>query len=466
MRRIVIAGTGSHCGKTTLACGLLAAFRRRGLTVSAYKTGPDYIDPQYLRLAGKCEAYNLDTWLMSEARTLELFAKTSRGTDIAIIEGAMALYDGSTHSTAGIAKLLRASVILVVDAKSVGESAAAVALGFREFDRDVNLAGVVLNNAGSDYHVKIIADELARLGVNFLGAIRRNDTLAVPERHLGLVPAGENAGFDVEAVRLAVAGSIDLAEVLKIAESAGELHAESTTLRPSAERVRVGIARDEAFSFYYPESLAVLEELGAELVYFSPIHDAMLPEADGYIFGGGFPEMFAASLAENTSMLRSVKLNTRPVLAECGGMMYLCRSLQDLQGNSHAMAGIIPADAVMTTRPKLGYMEAVSLRKNILCEAGQVVRGHEFHYSQLEPEIPEELCAFTLTRRNTKASHFGGYVHDNVLASYLHINMFGYPELAENFIENFARIPLALAMERKRAIYFSPFLSLIYLHSS
>ena len=435
MRRIVIAGTGSHCGKTTLACGLLAAFRNKGLTVSAYKTGPDYIDPQYLRQSGNCEACNLDTWLMSEERTLELFARTSRGTDIAIVEGAMALYDGGNHSTAEIAKLLRASVILVVDAKSLGESAAAVVLGFREYDPDVNLAGVVLNNAGSDYHVKIIADELARLGVNFLGALRRNDVPAVPERHLGLVPVSEGTGFDVEAVRAAVEESINLGSVLRLAEAL-PLHAVPSPSRPSGERVRVGVARDEAFSFYYPESLGMLEELGAELVYFSPVHDALLPEAEGYIFGGGFPEMFAASLAENTSMLRSVKLNTRPLLAECGGLMYLCRNLHDLQGNSHAMAGVIPADAVMTTRPVLGYMEALSLRKNILCEAGHVVRGHEFHYSRLEPPISEELCAFTLTRRNTKASHFGGYVHGNVLASYLHVNMFGYPELAEKFIQS------------------------------
>ena len=217
MRRIVIAGTGSHCGKTTLACGLLAAFRNKGLTVSAYKTGPDYIDPQYLRQSGNCEACNLDTWLMSEERTLELFARTSRGTDIAIVEGAMALYDGGNHSTAEIAKLLRASVILVVDAKSLGESAAAVVLGFREYDPDVNLAGVVLNNAGSDYHVKIIADELARLGVNFLGALRRNDVPAVPERHLGLVPVSEGTGFDVEAVRAAVEESINLGSVYESA---------------------------------------------------------------------------------------------------------------------------------------------------------------------------------------------------------------------------------------------------------
>ena len=433
VRRIVIAGSGSHCGKTTLTCGLLEAFRNRGLVVSAYKTGPDYIDPQFLRRSGKCEAYNLDTWLMSETRTRELFVRTSRNTDIAVIEGAMGLYDGGLHSTAGIAKLLKAPVILVMDVKSLGESAAAVALGFREYDRDVNLAGVILNRAGSSYHVKIIADELARLGIKCFGALKRDDGLGVPERHLGLVPVDEGAGYDSERLRLAVEESVNLDEVLRISEDVTELHAPSHRIRPST-RVRIAVARDEAFSFYYPESLGILEDMGAELEYFSPVHDTELPKADGYIFGGGFPEIFVSELSGNASMLESVRANVRPVLAECGGYMYLCRSLRDFGGNVYGMAGVIPVDAVMTDKPKLGYMEAKTLRSNILCEDSRVIRGHEFHYSRIEPDFPEELCAFAFTRRNTNASHFGGYAHGNILASYLHINLFGYPELAERFI--------------------------------
>ena len=434
MSRIVIAGTGSHCGKTTLACGLLEAFRHRGVNVSAYKTGPDYIDPQFLRRAGKCETYNLDTWLMTEQQVTQLFTQTSRNADIAIIEGAMALYDGSSHSTASTAKLLHAPVILVIDAKSLGESAGAIALGFREYDHSVNLAGVILNNAGSDYHVKIIADELARLGIKYLGALRRDDALTLPERHLGLVPVSESSGYDSERLRLAVEADVDIEAVMRIAEGAPALTAEAHTSRPSVRRVRVGVARDEAFTFYYPESLGMLEELGAELVYFSPIHDAVLPEADGYIFGGGFPEMFASELAGNTLMLQSVRENKRPLLAECGGYMYLCRSLRDMEGSIHEMSGVIPGDAVMTNRPVLGYMTAETLKNNILCEEGRTIRGHEFHYSRIEPKIPEELCAFELTRRNTNTSHFGGYAHGNILASYLHINFFGNPELAQRFI--------------------------------
>ena len=434
MKRIVIAGAGSHCGKTTVTCGLLASLRNKGVSVAAYKTGPDYIDPQYLREAGKCEAYNLDTWLMSPERVKELFVRTSRTKDIAIIEGAMGLFDGGTDSTAAIAKLLGAPVVLVVDARSAGESAAAVALGFREYDHDVYLAGVILNNAGSDYHVKIIADALAEKGIKFLGALRRDDGLAVPERHLGL--ALEHRGSKLERVRLAVEGSVDFEEIMRIAGEAGTLNADVHELTPIVRGVRIGVARDEAFSFYYPESLAVLEELGAEIAEFSPLKDAELPEAEGYIFGGGFPEMFAASLAGNAPMLESVRRNRRPVLAECGGMMYLCRSLSDLEGRAWPMAGVLPFEARMTGRAVLGYMDAEALRTNILCEAGERLRVHEFHYSRVEPEYREGTCAFRLTRRNTGASRFGGYADGGVLASYLHVNFWGNIEAAQKFVSS------------------------------
>ena len=527
----MIAGSGSHSGKTTVACGLLEAFRKRGLSVGAYKTGPDYIDPQFLRRSGKCEAYNLDTWLMSAERTLELFAGTSAGKDIAVVEGAMGLYDGGLHSTAGIAKLLKAPVILVMDAKSLGESGAAIALGFREYDPDVNFAGVILNRTGSSYHERIIADELARLGIKCFGGLRRDDGLGVGERHLGLVPADEGAGYDSERLRRAVEEGIALDEVLRISEGGSDFSAHPLTLKHSAQtqetpdfsalpltvkhsaqtqeatdfsahpltvkhsaqtqeatnfpahpltlklseqtqeatdfpahpltlklseqtqeatdfpahpltvkhsaqtqRVRIGVARDDAFSFYYPESLAVLEAMGAELEYFSPIHDKCLPKADGYIFGGGFPEMFADELSANASMLESVRTNTKPVLAECGGYMYLCRSLRDFEGRPHKMAGVIPADAVMTNKPILGYMEAETLRSNILCVRGRVIRGHEFHYSRIEADFPEGLCAFGMRRRNTDTLRIGGYADRNILASYLHINLWGNPELAERFI--------------------------------
>ena len=424
--RIVVAGASSHCGKTTVACGLLASLRHKGFSVSAFKTGPDYIDPFFLRKAGACEAFNLDSWLMPEEKVRELFVKYSRG--VSVIEGAMGLYDGGINSTAGIAKLLDAPVVLVVDAKSTGESAAAAALGFREYDHDVNLAGVILNNIGSDYHEELIADALTEKGIKYLGALRREDGLAVPERHLGLALEGE---LDAEKLRLAVERGIDVEEIARIAGDVKPVNAEVSTVRPSARGAVVGVARDEAFTFYYPESLAVLEELGAELVYFSPLHDEGLPEADGYIFGGGFPEMFAESLSANSTMLASVRECRRPVLAECGGMMYLCRSLTDLEGRTWPMSGLLPADAAMTKRAVLGYLEAEALSDNILCRKGQKLRGHEFHYSRIEPEGR----AFVLTRRNTNTSRFGGFAQGSILASYLHTNFFGKAGLGESFLE-------------------------------
>ena len=433
MHRIVISGSGSHCGKTTIACGLLASFREHGLKVCAYKTGPDYIDTEYLRNAGKCEAYNLDTWLMSPERVIELFTETSRGKDIAVIEGAMGLYDGGMNSTAEISKLLHAPVIAVIDTKSIGETAASIALGLREYDNEVNFAGVILNRAGSDSHIKIISDSLERKNIKLFGALKRNDRLIIPERHLGLLPVHENMTHDFDPVRFAVEECIDLDEILRVSDSAFELHESSS--RPCVNHnVCVAVARDEAFSFYYPESIETLKHLGAEIIYFSPIHDDVLPKADRYIFGGGFPEMFAGELEANTSMRESVRETVNagvPVLAECGGYMYLCDSITDINGKKFSMSGVIHCDSFMTDKPVIGYIEARALSDNILCSEGEIIRGHEFHYSRIRSE---DSHAFMMTRRRTGESYSGGYAKGNILASYLHINFFGNINPAERFL--------------------------------
>ena len=433
MKRIIIAGASSRSGKTTVTCALLSTLRKRGLKVIAYKTGPDYIDTEYLRLSGKCEAYNLDTWLMTEERTLELFTETSRGNDVAIIEGAMGLYDGGANSTARIAKLLDAPVLLVINARSMGESAAAVALGFREYG-DVNIAGVILNFTGSEYHEEIISSALEEKGIKFLGALRRDDGFAIPERHLGLLQARENQGFDVSRLAEKFEASVDVDEILRIAVNVSKLRPCSMVMPSRKYDVKVGVAIDEAFSFIYPESLGVLERMGAEIIPFSPLHDGSLPDSDGYIFCGGYPEIFAEGLAMNTPMLESVRNCDKPILAECGGMMYLCRSLKDNDGRIFDMAGVIPFDSYMAGRSVMGYMTAEALRDNIICRKGESVRGHEYHYSRVEPEISGEDCAFEITRRNTGTKHYGGYAKGNVLASYLHINFFGNEGLAENFL--------------------------------
>lgn len=468
MKRIIISGAGSHCGKTTVACGLISAFREHGLKVCAYKTGPDYIDTQYLSKAAQCEAYNLDTWLMTPERVRELFMMTSGDKDIAVIEGAMGLYDGGMNSTAEIAKLLHAPVIAVINAKSIGETAASIALGLREYDKEINLAGVILNHAGSDSHVKIISDALERTGIKLLGAIKRNDKLVIPERHLGLLPLNENMNYDFDSLKAVIESCVDINEVIRVSWSSCEIYeSESLSSWPCANhKGRIAIARDEAFTFYYPESIYTLRHMGAEIIYFSPIHDECIPKADGYIFGGGFPEIFARELEENVSMRKSVRECANSgacIFAECGGYMYLCDSLTDRDNSRFNMAGVIHCEAFMTDRPVIGYIEAEALSDNILCNEGDIIRGHEFHYSRVNHEgssafnmagrrtdetyaggheFHDSGLAFRMTRRRTGEHYHGGYAHGNILASYLHINFFGNIKLAEKFLSRLSRIDI------------------------
>ena len=436
MKVILIAGASSSSGKTLISCGLLRAFSKRGLKVCAYKTGPDYIDTEYLRRSGRCEAYNLDTWLMSEDKARELFFKTSNGKDVAIIEGAMGLYDGGENSTAAIAKLLNVPVVLVINAKSLGESAAAVALGFKNFDSEIKLAGVILNCVGSKTHTEIISDALERINIKLLGALPRDDKLKIPERHLGLLPAFENK-FDFDMLADLVEKNLNLDELLKISDCSLPLVFSTSYFLTPNSYLKIAVAHDEAFSFYYPESLETLRELGAEIIFFSPLRDKTLPASDAYIFGGGFPEIFARELSENFSMIESVKNCKKKILAECGGLMYLCKNLENLEGEKFKMAGLLPFNSFMTKRPVIGYMEARALRENLICGKNALIRGHEFHYSRIEPafDFYKNNCAFELTRRRTGEKFWGGYVNKNILASYLHVNFFGNINLAENFLK-------------------------------
>ena len=434
MKKIIIAGASSSAGKTTITCGILAALKKRGFNLSAYKTGPDYIDTEYLRRAGSCEAFNLDTWLMNENSTLELFQKTSYKKDFAIIEGAMGLYDGGENSTAKIAKLLNAPVILVINAKSLGESAAAVALGFCEYDKDIKIAGVILNCAGSQNHIEIISEALQKNNIKFLGALQRDKSIAIPERHVGLLPVFENK-FDFERLADVTEKNINLDFILKLPSE--EKNSSFLIPHPSSLiKNKIAVAKDKAFSFYYPESLEILKELGAELIFFSPLRDKNLPEADGYIFGGGFPEIFARELSENFSMLESIRKCRKKIFAECGGLMYLSKNIKNLNGEIFNMAGILPFNSFMTERPVIGYMEARALKENLICKKNNIIRGHEFHYSRVEPDFSfyKNNCAFELTRRNKKEINLGGYADRNILASYLHINFFGNVKLAEKFL--------------------------------
>ena len=442
--RIVIAATQSGGGKTTLVTGLLAALRARGLTVQSFKVGPDYIDLGYHRLASGRTGHNLDTWLVPEARLTEIFARECAGADIAVIEGVMGLYDGGRRgisSTAAIAKALDAPVLLVIDAKSVGASAAATALGFRVYDSRLNLAGVLLNRLGSDTHEEMIREAMAGIDMAVYGVLRRDAALALPERHLGLTPVEENAAAEtVRAIGERVEAGLDLDSILKLARSAAPMRIAEVKRAEKAAPVRIAVARDEAFSFYYAASLAELEAHGAEIIAFSPLHDEALPEVDGVLIGGGFPEMFAAQLAENTSMRASLCRAAEegmPIYAECGGYMYLMQSLVDFDGVEHAMAGIFPARARMTEKLQMvGYVEAEQTVDTVLGSAGLLLHGHEFHFSVEEAErVADMVRPFTFTKLRNGARYAAGCVYKNVLGSYLHLHFAGCQTAAENFVE-------------------------------
>lgn len=444
--RIIIAGTHSGVGKTTIVTGLLAVLKQRGLTVQSYKVGPDYIDPGYHQMASGKSAHNLDTWLIPTDKVVPIFTKTAIGNDVVIVEGVMGLYDGGrtgVSSTATIAKLLKAPVVLVIDAKSVGESAAAIALGFKMYDPDVNLVGVIINRLGSKNHKNMICEALEKIKIPVLGCIFRNETLHMPERHLGLTPVTEHDAHGmITQLQEQISAQIDIEGLLKIAHHSPTLSTplEITSTHQFPTKVRIGVAQDEAFSFYYPESLDVLKTMGAEIVPFSPIRDTELPQVDGLLFGGGFPEMFVKELTDNNRMRQSIRQACQegmPVYAECGGFMYLTKQIIDFNGQQYDMVGVIPAKCHMESRLQtVGYVEAAALTNNVLCAAGDILRGHEFHFSQMTFDDNHEAFpwAFEFKKTRTGELYTGGYAYNNIVASYLHMHFAGNEQNALRFM--------------------------------
>ena len=446
--RLIIAATQSGSGKTTITAGLLAALKNRGLNIQAYKIGADYIDTGWHELASGKTSHNLDSWLVGADKLKEIFVETSSGADISIIEGVMGLYDGGRggiSSTAEISKFIDAPVVLVIDAKSMGTSAAAIALGFREFDKSVKLAGVILNRLGSDSHKKIIVDALNELGIKCFGAIKRNDEFFLPERHLGLVPTAENNSVDViKKICAAVEEQVDVDALIELAKNSAPLQTSTNHQPLTTNHLKIAVARDKAFNFYYGASLNELERLGAEIIYFSPLNDEHLPKVDGLIIGGGFPEMFAASLEQNKK-LRAEIFNAAeaglPIFAECGGFMYLMSRLIDFNGKSFEMCNVLDGAATMTNKLQMvGYVEAEILRDCAIGKAGDKIRAHEFHFSTAETS-DEKI--FKCQRMRTGAEYFAGVAKKNLVASYLHIHFAGNPSAAKNFIQrckNFKRL--------------------------
>ncbi|MFF0148510.1 cobyrinic acid a,c-diamide synthase [Amycolatopsis sulphurea] len=433
--RVVIAAPGSGHGKTTVAAGLMAALRSAGHRVSGHKVGPDFIDPGYHALATGRPARNLDPFLQGEDVLMPLLRHGSAGADIAVIEGVMGLFDGALGtegyaSTAHVARLLDAPVILVVDASAASRSVAATVLGFAQYDTRVRLSGVILNKLGSQRHEDEIAAALEATGVPLVGALRRNENVHAPSRHLGLVPAAERASDSQRVLpELAawVSGGVDLAAVVRIASSAPALSGPEWTpaVQYDGPRAVVAAAAGPAFTFRYTENVELLAASGVDVVDVDPLRDKELPEGcAGLYFGGGFPEVHAAELSANVPLRTAVADaigRGMPVSAECAGLLYLCREL-----DGEPMVGALPATATMTKRGKLGYRRAVSLGDNVLATAGQRVTGHEFHRTEVSPAAGPS-AAWGWDRI------VDGFASASVHASYLHVHWAGYPELAARF---------------------------------
>ena len=433
--RLVVAGTQSGVGKTTVATGLMAALRRAGHRVGAAKVGPDFIDPGYHALAVGRPSRNLDIWMSGADFIAPPAATAGEGADIVIIEGVMGLFDGagdgSPSSTADVARLLGAPVLLVVDASAMSQSVAAVVHGFATLDPRIGLGGIVLNQVGSDGHEQLLRDALEPLGIPVVGVLHRDERLRWRDRHLGLVPIAErgpDVARSIGQLGAQVAERFDLAAVLAIAGGARPFTAGPRPLpRPTAGRVRIAVATGPAFSFTYPDNGEALTAAGAELVPVDPLRDHHLPDdISGLIAGGGFPEVYAEQLAANQPLLDDVRQRIDQglvVWAECGGLLWLCQHL-----DGHPMVGAVPATAHMTDRLTLGYRTATTTGDTPLGPSGTVVRGHEFHHSTTTPAGE----ALTLTGRHGTGS--GGFGNARLLASYLHVHLGARPDLATRFV--------------------------------
>jgi cobyrinic acid a,c-diamide synthase len=425
----------------------MAALVRRGLTVAPFKVGPDFIDPgHHSKLTGRVSR-NLDGWMLSKVYNRTCFQQAAAGADIAVVEGVMGLYDGydgksEAGSTAQMAKLIGLPVVLVVDAASMARSAAALVQGFENFDRELQFAGVIFNNLGSERHLHYLKDALTgSVRMPCLGGILRNSRVAIPERHLGLVIEEEHLLTDERTGQLAdlVETQVDLGRLLDRLADVSSAPVTGQTGHRTAS-VRIGVARDKAFCFYYQDNLDLLEKAGAQVVWFSPLDDQRLPpDLDGLYLGGGYPELSARSLSDNTRMRTEIQALSRqglPVYAECGGFMYLCAALTDLEGRAFPMAGCFPFRTSMSHRLRaLGYREVTLSRDTILGKAGLVIRGHEFHYSAIADDDYGDIeTVYAVSRRAGGQTLAGGFQINRTLGSYNHLHFGSCPEAADALI--------------------------------
>jgi cobyrinic acid a,c-diamide synthase len=473
---LIIAGERSGVGKTTVTLALLSCLSRRGLQVQSFKVGPDYIDPMFHKYVTGRACRNLDPVLTSENYVKKCFDKYSNLSEYTLIEGVMGLFDGVRRnkeetsplplsllkrgvnkkekenpylveeeinnfaSTAHIAKLLNLPVLLVIDCSRLSGSVAAIVHGYCCFDKDIQIAGVVLNRIGSDRHLSLLKNSLKPLQIPILGVMRRQDDITIPDRHLGLIPTAELPELNEIIDKLVNLGEtcFDWENLLPLLRNT-ENSTPSSPSSPSSPSLKIAIAYDKAFNFYYQDNLDILQSLGAELVFWSPLEDTELPlDIKGMYFGGGFPEVFAQKLAENTrarDLVKAAVLSGMPTIAECGGLMYLCEQLIDMSGKSWEMTGVLPTTAVMDKRLTLGYRRAVALQDSLLIDAGKTIYGHEFHRSRLIIDSHKPLFETYRFDCDEFMGKEGWVSMPNLHASYIHMHWGNSVEIPYRFLE-------------------------------
>ena len=439
--RIILAGTGSAVGKTTISTGIMKALSEK-YNVQPFKVGPDYIDPSYHTLATGNTSRNLDSFFMKKGQIRDSYLKAMNDKDIAVIEGVRGLYEGidsinDIGSTASVAKALKAPVILIINSRSLVKSAAALVLGFKALDPEINIAGVILNKVKNKAHfekTKRSIEEITKTEV--IGGIIRDDSISIEQRHLGLVPAREreNSLKFIDLWSEVIKNSIDLDRLVEIAKTAPKINSELIPIWnvKNKQPVKIAVAYDEVFNFYYKENIESLEANNAKIQYFSPLNDEDLPDADGLYIGGGYPELFSKELSKNKGILAQIKdfhLENRPIFAECGGLMYLMNSIHD-----DSQVGIYPYKSVLTDRVQaLKYTIAEVTQDNIISKKGERFHGHEFHYSKVIVDELKNPLAFKITRGKGSYNLQDGFMKKNTLASYVHTHVAAMPDFAANF---------------------------------
>jgi len=450
--RFILAGTQSGVGKTTISTGIMAALLKRDINIQPFKVGPDYIDPAFHTFITGNKSRNLDSWMLENQMVVELFLRNSQGKDLAVIEGVMGLYDGSGSekekgSTAHISKLLKAPVILILNGKGMAASAAAQVLGYKLYDPGVEIKGVLINNVSGERHYNLLKVAIERdTGIKCLGYLSANPDIYFESRHLGLIPTVEieNLRQKIEILAEMVEYTIDLDQIIEIAENASAVGYELVPLEKKPKKINLGVALDKAFNFYYEDNLDLLQQLGANLVFFSPLIDKELPKGlHGLYFGGGFPEVFAHELEQNSSIKYEIKRaieNGLPTYAECGGLMYLTKAITTLEGNRYEMVGVFDTQARMTKRlQRFGYVNVDIEGPCTITNGSSRVRAHEFHRSVID-DNQGCIHSFTVTKSNNEENAWKcGLKRFNTLGAYAHIHFYSDSRLAEDFVDNCKR---------------------------